>query len=420
MHVSRSGIPPVVIIPILPPAPLTLHPSAVGNSRCGERRRSPSAGATARGAGRRSHRRPWLMTWRGCAIAIPWSAPAHPFANVPTSARANRRKGVTRAVRNHVKRMTTRPIGDLTSASESGALTLVNLHSPSSIPPSTHSSATSLPFVTPPCRLSGVASHLDGSINQTTPGKPNHLVIGGVGVTADLGANTNDVTPTPPAFGTFGPVGEAGVDAHAKPAAENRSGAPTLTPGTQPLALVARGSTTRFTRISCNSSSPHGFPPAGYPFVSSAGGAPPPPPQPPVASCPHPVWDDAHAEAGKQCGHAVSRVGSLLTQCVTVRGGEPPTEVTAVGARWRLHTSAALVGLSGVASRVGEVIAAQVRMSALAIGLRHTAMVRHETASCAASRAIGSATLMLPLGRGGQRAGEDTKAKVAEAAQWTR
>ncbi len=280
------------------------------------------------------------------------------------------------------------------SVGECGALTLVYLHSPPSILPRARPPACPLPFVTPPRRSSGVVPNLAGSTYPTTPGKPDPLASGGVGVTADFVASTNVVTPTPSASVTFGLAGEVGVDALAKHAAEKRSGAPTPTPGTQPLALAARGSTTRFILVSCASLHPPRLPPAGYLLVSSASDASPPLLWPPIFILPHPVWEDAHAEAGKQCGRAVPRVGSISAQCAAVPGGSPPTEVSAVGARWRHHTSAARVGPIGVALRVGEVVAVQFSMGGLAIGLRRATMARQESASRAAARTIGSAAPM--------------------------
>ncbi len=94
--------------------------------------------------------------------------------------------------------------------------------------------------------------------------------------------------------------------------------------------------------------------------------------------------------------------------------------MSVVGARWRGLASEVHVGPIGVASRDGEVVAAQFGMGVLAIGPRFTAMAEQESASHTAARAIGSAAPMGPLGRGGGCAGVDTETKMAESAQWIR
>ncbi len=66
--------------------------------------------------------------------------------------------------------------------------------------------------------------------------------------------------------------------------------------------------------------------------------------------------------------------------------------------------------------RANEDLAVQEITSALATGLGRTAMEWQEPASRATARAIGTAALVSPIGRGGIAAGGCTKLQVAEAA----
>ncbi len=276
--------------------------------------------------------------------------------------------------------------------------------------------------------MSGVASHLDGSRIQATPGIPALSIAvaparnglspscGGVDVRAGVVGSKSSATTTPSASSAPGHVGRAHVDVPAKVDDEQTSGTPTSVLGTHTLAFVAKVSTTV---LSASSSLIGHVPHLLAMVLLLVLNVPPSPPMPPPPILPLPSlppaprWEDASAEAGKQADLGAPRAASLVTPPKVHFGGVLLAETAASGGGQSRVSSVILSDNVGAAIRCGEGLAVQELTSVIAHGLDLIHQRCSLSARRTAARVPDGAPLVCPGGRRGQNAGGQTKAETA-------